>query len=106
MRHAADLGDEILYPGNYADEYIGQGILATPLQMAMAYAALVNGGKVYSPRVAKAITSPDGTLVKAIKPVVRTTLNVSQSDLDQIKQSDVRRQHDGYRREGPSLTSR
>jgi penicillin-binding protein 2 len=35
--------------------------------------------------VAKAITSPDGTLVKAIKPVVRSTLNVSQSDLDQIK---------------------
>jgi penicillin-binding protein 2 len=82
------LGDEILYPGNYADEYIGQGtVLATPLQMAMAYAALVNGGKVYSPRVAKAVTSPSGTLVKAIKPVVRTTLNVSQSDLDQIKQA-------------------
>ncbi|BEP15118.1 penicillin-binding protein 2 [Acidothermaceae bacterium B102] len=84
--HQPTLGDEILYPGNYADEYIGQGtVLATPLQMAMAYAALVNGGKVYSPRVAKAITSPDGTLVKAIKPVVRSTLNVSQSDLDQIR---------------------
>jgi penicillin-binding protein 2 len=80
------IGDEILYPGNYADEYIGQGtVLATPLQMAAAYSALVNGGTVYSPRVAKAITSPSGTLVKAIKPVVRSTLNVSQSDLDQIK---------------------
>jgi penicillin-binding protein 2 len=84
--HQPTIGDEILYPGNYADEYIGQGtVLATPLQMAMAYAAEVNGGKVYSPRVAKAIVSPEGTLVKAIKPVVRSTLPVSQSDLTQIK---------------------
>ena len=81
-------GTQILYPGNYADEYIGQGtVLATPLQMAVAYAALVNGGKVYSPKVAKAIVSPAGALVKAIKPQVQRTLSVSQSDLDQIKQA-------------------
>ncbi len=77
-----------LNPGNYADEYIGQGtVLATPLQMAVAYAALVNGGKVYSPKVAKAIVSPAGALVKAIKPQVQRTLSVKQSDLDQIKQA-------------------
>ena len=81
-------GTQILYPGNYADEYIGQGtVLATPLQMAVAYAALVNGGKVYSPKVAKAIVSPAGALVKAIKPQVQRTLSVSQSDLDNIKQA-------------------
>jgi penicillin-binding protein 2 len=80
------VGDEILYPGNYADEYIGQGtVLATPLQMAVAYSAEVNGGKVYSPRVVKAVVSPNGTQVKAIKPVVRSTLPVSQSDLTNIE---------------------
>ena len=56
--HQLQSYDKILYPGNYADEYIGQGtVLATPLQMAVAYAALVNGGKVFSPKVAKAIVT-------------------------------------------------
>ncbi|MDX6201272.1 MAG: penicillin-binding protein 2, partial [Frankiales bacterium] len=78
--------DKILFPGNYADEYIGQGtVLATPLQMAVAYSALVNGGKVYSPKVAKAVVTPDGKLVKAIKPQVQRVLPVSQSNLTNIK---------------------
>ena len=68
-------------------------MLATPLQMAMAYAALVNGGKVYSPRVAKAITSPDGTLVKAIKPVVRTHPQRQPVRPRPDQAGDVRRQH-------------
>ena len=78
-------GDKILYPGNYADEYIGQGVLTTPLQMAVAYAALVNGGQVFSPKVAKAVVTPAGQLVKAIKPQVQRTLDVSQTNLTNIK---------------------
>ncbi|MDX6222561.1 MAG: penicillin-binding protein 2 [Frankiales bacterium] len=81
-------GTQILLPGNYADEYIGQGtVLATPLQMAVAYSALVNGGKVYSPKVAKAVVAPDGKLVKAIAPQVQRVLPVSQSDLANIQQA-------------------
>ena len=81
-------GTTILLPGNYADEYIGQGtVLATPLQMAVAYSALVNGGKIYSPKVAKAIVSPAGHLVKAITPQVQRVLPVSQSDLSLIQQA-------------------
>ncbi len=53
---------------NYA---IGQGdTLVTPLQLARAYAAIANGGTLYEPRIARAIVSPDGKLVKNIKPVV------------------------------------
>ncbi|MDX6258001.1 MAG: penicillin-binding protein 2 [Frankiales bacterium] len=81
-------GTQILLPGNYADEYIGQGtVLATPLQMAVAYSALVNGGKVYSPKVAKAVVTPDGKLVKAIAPQVQRVLPVAQSDLTNIEQA-------------------
>jgi penicillin-binding protein 2 len=81
-------GTQILLPGNYADEYIGQGtVLATPLQMAVAYSALVNGGKIYSPKVAKAIVSPAGKLVKAITPKVQRVLPVTQSDLSLIQQA-------------------
>ena len=43
---------------------IGQGdVLATPLQMAVAYAALVNGGNVLEPRVVDRVISSDGELV-------------------------------------------
>ena len=50
---------------------IGQGdTLVTPLQLARAYSALSNGGKLCEPRVAKAVVSPDGTLIKRIQPKV------------------------------------
>jgi len=53
---------------NYA---IGQGdTLVTPLQLARAYAAIANGGTLYEPRLARAIVSPNGKVVKNIKPVV------------------------------------
>ena len=42
---------------------IGQGeTLATPLQMAVAYAALANGGTVWKPRVVDRIIHSDGTV--------------------------------------------
>ncbi len=42
----------------------GQGyLLASPLQMAIAYSAIVNGGKVWSPKIGTAILSPTGGLV-------------------------------------------
>ena len=57
--------------GSAANDYVGQGdVLVTPLQMAMAYAALANGGTLYSPRVAKAVIGPDGKVVRHIKPKV------------------------------------
>ncbi|MEZ5096932.1 MAG: penicillin-binding transpeptidase domain-containing protein [Nocardioides sp.] len=53
---------------NYA---IGQGdTLVTPLQLARAYAALANGGTLFEPRVGKAIVSPDGAVLRRIKPQV------------------------------------
>lgn len=55
--------------GDAANHYVGQGeVLVTPLQMAMAYAALANGGTLYSPRIAKAVIGPDGKVVKTITP--------------------------------------
>lgn len=57
--------------GSAANDYVGQGdVLVTPLQMAMSYAALANGGTLYSPRVAKAVIGPDGKVVRHIKPKV------------------------------------
>ncbi|HTW20877.1 MAG TPA: penicillin-binding transpeptidase domain-containing protein [Mycobacteriales bacterium] len=75
-------------PGDQEDEDIGQGtVTVSPLQLAVAYSALANGGKVFEPRVAKAIYSPTGQLIKRIKAPVRDHLSVSTADLNYIRQA-------------------
>jgi penicillin-binding protein 2 len=55
--------------GDLMNISVGQGdILVTPLQLATAYAAMVNGGTVYQPRVVEAIVSPGGEIVRALEP--------------------------------------
>lgn len=76
----------IFRSGDQENEDVGQGtVLASPLQVAVAYSALANGGKVFEPRVAKAILSPSGKLIKRIKAPVRDHLPISQANLDYIR---------------------
>ncbi|HEY4584228.1 MAG TPA: penicillin-binding transpeptidase domain-containing protein, partial [Acidimicrobiia bacterium] len=50
--------------GDLVDMAIGQGAFtATPLQVAVSYAALVNGGRIMEPRVVKEILDSDGNVV-------------------------------------------
>lgn len=68
-------GDEI----NYS---IGQGdTLVTPIQEAMIYGAVANGGTEYQPTIGKAIISADGKTVQEIKPKVVRKLPVTQATL-------------------------
>ena len=55
------------------DFAIGQGAFtATPLQVAVSYAALANGGRVYEPRVVDRVVDSTGQLVERIEsPLVR-----------------------------------
>lgn len=56
---------QIWYPGDSTNLAVGQGdVLTTPLQMAVVYSALANGGTVYQPHVVRRVVSPDGRLVK------------------------------------------
>jgi penicillin-binding protein 2 len=65
---------------------IGQGYVSvTPLQLASAYAALANGGTLYSPRVGKALISADGRTVRKITPPVSGHLPVAKSTLAYIR---------------------
>jgi cell division protein FtsI/penicillin-binding protein 2 len=48
-------------PVDMATNSFGQGISVTPLQMAMAVAALANDGKLMKPMLVKEILSPNGT---------------------------------------------
>ena len=68
--------------GNHVDLSIGQGeMVVTPLQLAVAYAALANGGTVLEPRLAKAVIGPDGKVVRRIVPPKKGSLPVSQEVL-------------------------
>ncbi len=73
-------------PGQAAIAAIGQGyVTVTPLQLARAYAALANGGTLYSPRIGAALLSPTGQVVQRIKPPVTGHLPVPRWALDYIK---------------------
>lgn len=62
---------------------IGQGdTLVTPLQMAVAYAAIANGGTLWQPRLAKAFVSPTGKVVQLFKPRATGKLDLTASQLD------------------------
>jgi penicillin-binding protein 2 len=74
--------------GEAADMAIGQGqTTVSPLQLATAYCALVNGGTLFEPTIGKAIVDPQGKVVKNIKATVRRHVPVSQEVLNYIKNS-------------------
>lgn len=63
--------------GDAVNFAIGQGdTVLTPLQLAVAYGALSNGGTLWKPRVGKAIVDSDGEVVRRIKPEVAGHLPV------------------------------
>ncbi|HEV7453630.1 MAG TPA: penicillin-binding protein 2 [Candidatus Saccharimonadales bacterium] len=58
----------------YANTAFGQAMTATPLQMAAAFAASINGGTYYQPRLVDAYVTPDGNQTKVAPKVVRTNV--------------------------------
>ena len=79
------------FTGDNVNLAVGQGeMLATPLQLANAYAAFSNGGTVFSPNIAMRIAEPsslDGGLPKIdrqIGPRVLRTIGLSSNVRDPI----------------------
>lgn len=71
--------------GDAVNFAIGQGdTIVTPLQLARAYGAIANGGTLYAPRIAKAIVSTDGTVLKRFAPKKMGKVDVSDSVLSYI----------------------
>ena len=71
-----------MFAGETAQAGIGQGYVAvTPLQLIMAYSALVNGGKLYRPQLVETITGPDGSVIQPFKPDLVRRLPVSGATL-------------------------
>ncbi|MGH3423123.1 MAG: penicillin-binding protein 2 [Nocardioidaceae bacterium] len=74
--------------GDAVNFAIGQGdTIVTPMQLAVAYGALSNGGKLWEPRVGKAIVDPQGDLIRKIEPKKAGRVPVSRKDLHYIDQA-------------------
>ena len=66
---------------------IGQGfVLATPLQVLNAAAAVANGGTLYRPRIVREVIDGEGEVVKALAPDVIRHLSVSDKNIDIVRQ--------------------
>ncbi|NUO53289.1 MAG: penicillin-binding protein 2 [Polyangiaceae bacterium] len=61
---------------------IGQGATTvTVLQLALAYAALANGGTLYQPQLVRAVETSNGTVVQEFTPRVRRQVNIDPENL-------------------------
>lgn len=78
-------------PGYTVNMAIGQGdLVVTPLQMAVAYAAIANGGNVVEPRIGlevrRKFNSGETKIIKKVKPRIRGRLPLDDVELGMIRQ--------------------
>lgn len=72
--------------GDLMNLVVGQGpIVTTPLQMAVAYASILNGGTVYQPRVADAIETADGDRIRTLEPRVLRSVDISPETVASLR---------------------
>lgn len=80
-----ELGEE-WYPGDTVNMSIGQGfLLVSPLQMAVATAAVANGGQVPRPYLVEKAVGPNGRILQQNRPRLRK-LPVSKHHLAAVRQ--------------------
>jgi penicillin-binding protein 2 len=73
--------------GDTYNESIGQGyVLATPLQMANATAAVANRGKLWKPQLVDYMTDAEGQVVKPFEPQLIRDVAVDPSYLDVVRE--------------------
>ncbi len=66
---------------------IGQGfVLATPLQVLNAAAAVANGGTLYRPQLVREVIDSEGRVVQAFAPDVIRQVPVSSANLELVRQ--------------------
>lgn len=74
-------------PGDAANFSIGQGdVAATPLQIAVVYAAIANGGRLWAPTVADALVDQEGSVVDLVEPRTTGSVSVPDSTLDIVRE--------------------
>lgn len=74
-------------PGDAVNFSIGQGdVQATPVQIAVVYAAIANGGHLWTPRIAAALQDQAGAVVQEIGPESLGTVSLSEEALATVRE--------------------
>ncbi|MFT7171814.1 MAG: cell division protein FtsI/penicillin-binding protein 2 [Paracoccaceae bacterium] len=98
---------------NFASATYGYGVSVTPLQIAMAYSVLANGGNLLKPRLVDSIIANNGTVLEQTPvQIVRRVINKRAAkdmrmalELVVEKGTGRRAKVDGYRAGGKTGTS-
>ncbi|MBV9823093.1 MAG: penicillin-binding protein 2, partial [Actinobacteria bacterium] len=70
------------FAGNNADTAIGQGeVTVSPLQLAAAYSAMVNGGTLFAPTLGWGVVDAAGRTVRTVTPKVVRKVPVDKKNL-------------------------
>jgi len=78
---------ESWWDGDTYELSIGQGyILATPLQVARAYAAIANGGKLLKPKFVKEIVDEEKNVIETIQPEIEKEIQIDPKNLQIVKE--------------------
>jgi cell division protein FtsI/penicillin-binding protein 2 len=73
--------------GDLMDIAVGQGaVLTTPLQVANGYAAMVNGGTLWQPRVVSEVIDTDGEVIDENPPEVVSRIDLDPRTVDLLRQ--------------------
>jgi penicillin-binding protein 2 len=71
--------------GDWINLAIGQGdLLVSPVQMAVAYSALYNGGTLVTPHIGKEITDQSGKKIEEISPKPKGKVQTNQYQIDTV----------------------
>ncbi len=98
--------------GDLLQAAVGQGsVVVTPIQLATAYAAMVNGGTVWEPRVLDRAVDQDGNVVFENEPEVlhqveelsSDTVKTLRRDLQSVVNNPRGTAHSAFRDFGPGL---
>jgi penicillin-binding protein 2 len=66
---------------------VGQGdVQVTPLQLAVAYSAIANGGNVVTPHLGLDVQTADGFVLRSFNPPIKRHLNINPLYLETIRQ--------------------
>lgn len=77
---------QLWLPGDTVNIGFGQGdLLVTPLQLAIAYGAIANGGTLYQPRLIEKTLTPDGEIARRFKNQRVRKLDFSPEQLKSVQ---------------------
>ncbi len=72
--------------GDQVNSAVGQGdVQVSPLQSAVAYAAIANGGKIVRPHLARSIQDRTGATIQTFSDRPRDTIEIDQTALEAVQ---------------------